>query len=93
MNKTLYRQTITIDSGFDKFITIYQAKLTEVIKKYPLEYCYPVSEVPTVVGKMKKAFIAKSYNKDGRAIQATCKALGIKYTYRDIDNYLGYNRE
>jgi hypothetical protein len=80
-------------TNFDKFMTVYEQKLTDVITKYPAEYCYPVSEVPIVVSKMRKAFIAKTFNKDGRAIQATCKALGIKYTYRDIELFMGNNRE
>ncbi|MDD5186513.1 MAG: hypothetical protein PHS84_14760, partial [Paludibacter sp.] len=60
-------------------------------KNNPVEYAYPLSEVPIVVNKMKKAFIQKTFNKDGKAIKATCKALKIGYTYRDIETYLGYN--
>jgi hypothetical protein len=78
-------------ANFDRFITEYEKQLAVAIQKYPVEYGYPVTEVPTVVGKMKVAFIRKSYNKDGRAIKATCKALNIGYTYRDIDTFLGYN--
>ncbi len=78
-------------ANFDRFISEYERQLQTAIVKYPVEYGYPVTEVPTVVGKMKTAFIRKSYNKDGRAIKATCKVMGIGYTYRDIDTFLGYN--
>ncbi len=78
-------------ANFDRFISEYEKQLQTAIVKYPSEYGYPVTEVPVVVGKMKVVFIRKSYNKDGRAIKATCKALSIGYTYRDIDTFLGYN--
>jgi hypothetical protein len=38
--------------------------------------------------KMRSAFLAGSYNKDGRAIRATCRELGIKYTYKAIAEWL-----
>ena len=82
---------MTTSANFDKFISEYEKQLADVIVKYPAEYGYPVTEVPVVVGKMKVAFIRKSYNKNERAIKATCKALKIGYTYRDIDTFLGYN--
>ena len=77
--------------NFNTFITEYAKQLTEVVKNNQNEYAYPVSEVPIVVQKMKIAFIKKTFNKDGKAIKATCKALKIGYTYRDIETYLGYN--
>jgi hypothetical protein len=78
-------------TNFDTFITEYEKQLTEVVKNNQTEYAYPVSEVPTVVQKMKIAFIKKTFNKDGKAIKNTCKSLKIGYTYRDIETFLGYN--
>lgn len=78
------------NSNFDTFIHEYENQLKIMVVSHPEDYGYPVTEVPMVVGKMKLAFIRKSYNKDGRAIKATCRALKIGYTYRDIDTYLGY---
>ena len=38
--------------------------------------------------RMVHAFIRGSANKDGKGIQRTCKALGIKYTYKAIFAFL-----
>jgi hypothetical protein len=75
-------------SNLDKFMTEYEKQLKIVVLKYPEEYPWPVENVPIVAGKMRAAFIAKTYNKDGRAIKATCKILDIKYTYTAINEYL-----
>lgn len=77
--------------NFDRFLNEYKKQLLLAVKEHPVEYAYPVSQVPTVVAKMEQAFIKRTYNKDGHAIKATCKALNIGYTYRDINKYLGYN--
>jgi len=77
--------------NFDKFLNEYKKQLLLAVKNRPTEYGYPVSQVPTVVAKMEQAFIKGTYNKDGYAIKATCKALNIGYTYRDINNFLGHN--
>ena len=82
---------MTTSENFDRFLTEYTKQLTSIVKNYPEKYAYPLTEVPNVISKMKVAFIRKSYNKDGAAIKATCKALKIGCTYRDIDTFLGYN--
>lgn len=74
--------------NLDKFVTEYEKQLTFAIMKYPNEYTYPVADVPVVVSRMRNAFVNKTYNKDGRAIKATCKSLGIKYTYKGINDYI-----
>lgn len=71
-----------------EWMTAYEAKLIEAINNYPAEYVYPASMAPTVAGKMRAAFIKQSYNKDGRAIKATCKHFGIPYTYSAINSFL-----
>ncbi len=75
-------------SNFDRFVEEYTQQLTKAVTDHPDEYGWPVANVPTVVGKMKAAFKEGTYNKDGRAIKATCKALGIKYTYTAINAYI-----
>jgi len=75
-------------SNFDNFIQVYTEQLEKAVKEYPDEYAFPVANVPTVVAKMSVGFKNKTYNKDGRAIKATCKVLGIKYTYTAINEYL-----
>ena len=38
--------------------------------------------------KMMPALVRGSANKDGKGIQRTCKALGIKHTYKAINEFL-----
>lgn len=75
-------------SNFDTFMQIYTEQLEKAVRNYPTEYTWPVENVPTVAAKMRVAFMNRTYNKDGRAIKATCKVLGIKYTYTAINEYL-----
>jgi len=73
---------------FETFGKLYEQNLTQAVLNYPEEYVWPVENVPTVAKKMLDAVVKNSYNKDGRAFKATCKQLGIKYTYKAIDEYL-----
>ena len=80
----------TLDKiGYQNFLTEYGKQLTHAVTTQPQEYAYPLSEVPLVIDKMGRAFLRGSFNKDGLALKATCKALKIKHTYRDIKTYLG----
>ena len=72
-------------SATPRFIEVYAEELARAVEQHPEEYCYPASEVPAVVGRMQAALLRGSYNKDGRAIKATCKRLGIKHTYGAIN--------
>lgn len=70
------------------FIQTYQQALTETHTAYPQEYRFPASELPRVVERMGDAFARGSFNKDSRAVKATCRALNIKHTYTAIRSYL-----
>ena len=72
----------------DRWMAVYQDKLTEAVVTSPAEYVYPVTEVPRIAAKMRVAFERGSYNKDGQAIKATCKHFGIKHTYTAINQFL-----
>lgn len=74
--------------SLEKFVAVYAEELPRAIKKYPDEYVFPITDAPVVIGKMRSAFERGTYNKDGRAIIATCKRLGIKHTYSAINAYL-----
>jgi len=76
------------NSNLEKFMAEYARQLESAVTNHPEEYCYPTSEIPGVIKKMRTAFIEQSYNKDGRAIRSTCKALSIPYTYVAINKYL-----
>lgn len=75
-------------SQIDRFMTVYQPELRNAVLSYPNEYGFSVDLVPTVCERMRAAIIRGSFNKDGRAMKATFKALGIKYTYTAISAWL-----
>lgn len=76
--------------SLETFITEYAKQLDRVIKEdeslppEEREYYYDSDRVPGVVEKMKVAIAKGSFNKDGKAIRATCKVLGVPYTYAGI---------
>jgi hypothetical protein len=80
----------------DTFMAVYERHLTAVIsdpknqysEANPGGYCYGPEAVPGVVSKMRGAFLAGTFNKDGLAIKRACKELGIPYTYAGIKAYL-----
>jgi hypothetical protein len=69
-------------------MTEYTAQLAFAVQNYPNEYSYSIVAIPNVASRMRAAFERKSYNKDGRAIKATCKALNIPYTYKGINDFI-----
>jgi hypothetical protein len=83
----LYLRTLEM-TNFDNFAQVYTEELEKAVKNFPEEYAWPVENVPTVAAKMVQAFLAGTYNKDSRAVKATCKRLSIKHTYKEINAYL-----
>lgn len=75
-------------TGFDRFVEVYTEELTRAVQARPADYFYKVADVPAVVARMAAAFKRGSYNKQGRAIAATCKRLGIPYTYDGINTFI-----
>lgn len=71
-----------------RWMTVYSEKLLAAVASGKYQYSYPVSEVPKVVARMRDAFEAGSYSKDGRATEQTCKHFGIPYTYKAINSFL-----
>ena len=69
------------------FLDLYLSALTNAVTTHPDEYLYPVESVPGVVTRMAAAIDRNSYNKDGYALKAVCKALNIPYTYKGINVY------
>lgn len=70
------------------FMEVYGPALLFEVQTNPDEYGYPETEVPKVVERMRAAFERGSYNHDGKAIKATCKFLGIKYTRTAIEAFI-----
>lgn len=74
--------------NLDGFIKVYEKNLRQVVEKNPGEYSWPISEVPAVAERMRKAIIGNSYSHQGKAFVATAKELGIKPTRKAIEEYL-----
>jgi hypothetical protein len=67
-----------------KFREAYEVALRAACTEHPDEYLYKPDAVPEVVGFMMCAIHENKFNHAGRALRATCKALGIKYTQKSI---------
>lgn len=84
----LLKEAAVDADNFATWMKTYEEQLKQTVQKYPEEYAYGVDEVPAVVKKMGVAFEKGTYNHDGKAIKATCRALGIKHTRTAIKDYL-----
>lgn len=78
------------------FREVYAEELARAVEQYPDEYPWahggttlPRSTVEEVAARMFGAMARGTFNKDGRAFKATCKRLGIPYTYAGIVAYNG----
>jgi hypothetical protein len=71
------------------FESRYLTELQKAVRKYPLEYVFGIEQTFDVAERMMDAIYRKSFNKNSRAIQATCVALGLKHTYKAIWEFLG----
>ena len=75
--------------GFTLFSIEYLRQLDQVRATYSAEYQWPSGvDAADVRDKMMQAIVNRSFNKEGRAILATCKVLGIPHTYKGIYTYL-----
>jgi hypothetical protein len=72
----------------DLFTAVYPLKLKEAHTARPDLYAFPAEEVPTVAARMVEAVRRGSYNHEGPAFKATCKALGIPHTRKAIEAFL-----
>lgn len=85
------REVVASDK-FEEFIKVYGDSLKEAYKKYPEMYAFPEGEIPKVLERMTEAIKKGSYNHDGKAFQMTAKKLGIKYTRKAIEEFLGLRK-
>lgn len=74
--------------GLEEFGRVYSIELLQAVIDHPEEYSWPIENVPQVATKMLTAILQNNFNKESRAIKATCKLLGIKHTYKAIDAYI-----
>ena len=71
------------------FVLVLTGKYRELFETDP-DYAYSRARLSpeALAAKMTEGLRTGSANKDGKGIQRTCKALGIKYTYTAIKAYL-----
>lgn len=72
-----------------RFLEIYKTQLALVVQESPQDYAWPIANVSAVADKMFAGLLRGSANTEGRAMAGTCKALGIKHTYKAINAFLG----
>ena len=72
----------------ETFLAEYEKQLTLAVQNFPQEYGFGVEKVPYVIAKFRIAISEGTFNKDGRAFKATCKALKIPHTYKAINNFI-----
>lgn len=72
----------------DEWMAAYEKHLADCICEMPDQYAYGVDRVPEVAERMRAAFKARSFSKEGPAIERTCKQFGIKNTYKEIEAFL-----
>lgn len=70
------------------FFKVYYEQLAEAVANHPEEYAWNIEQLPEVFARMKAAILKGTFNKDSRAIKATCKQLYLKHTYKEIKAYL-----
>ena len=74
-------------TNFERFAEEFRRQLEIAMREHPEDYMRGVT-ASVIADRMIEAFKARTYNKDGRAVRATCKVLGVKHTYRDINAFL-----
>lgn len=72
----------------DEWMEAYKKHLADCIREMPDQYAYGADRIPDVAERMRAAFKARSFSKDGPAIERACKQFGIKNTYKAIDAFL-----
>ena len=77
------------ETNLRKFDAAYRENLHRMTQARPGEYPWlGTRAVGEVADKMVAAIRRGDFNKDGSAIKATCKELGIKHTYKAIAEFL-----
>lgn len=75
-------------SNLKTFREVYERKLIAAIKRNPDRYHYSIDRAPTVARNMTTALLEGTGCKDSAAVKATCRELGIPYTYKGISAFL-----
>lgn len=71
-----------------RFMVEFRNQLAQLHDKNPQLYKWPITELPTVVGRMSLALNNAAYEITAPAVKATCKVLGIKNTYVAVQVFI-----
>lgn len=74
-------------SALELFYETYVRHLTAAVQTNPGTYAFNAGQVPDVARRMVLGLAAGRASKDGKALTATCKELGIPHTYKAIRAY------
>lgn len=77
--------------NLSKWMEAYRPNLERAVKEKPIDYGFPLSEVPAVVDRMRAAIERGTYNHAGHALKWTCQGFGIKHTRKAIEAFLAGN--
>lgn len=74
----------------ERFETILKDQYTQLFEADPAYKGHIArrTEPADLAKKMTEGLLAGTANKDGNGIKRTCRALGVKYTYQSISQYL-----
>jgi len=72
-----------------RFLEVYKKNLRDCIKQYPDMYKIKEADIDAFGERFITGFTKFKSSKDGIAMKKTCKELGIGYTYKAIEEYLG----
>lgn len=70
------------------FMQAFRSNLAAAITENPHQYRYGLDNLDEVTRGMCNAVRLNGFDKDGRAMKATFKQLGIKHTYKALNEYL-----
>jgi len=75
-------------TNIDRFMVVYTEELRKRREEHPFDYGWPMSELPAVLERVRRAIISGEFIKDEPTIRATCKRLRINNTYKAINTYI-----
>jgi hypothetical protein len=75
------------------FLAVYSVELEKCVMAFPEKYAWSLTELPVVLVRMASGIERGSFNKDSAAFSKTCKAFGIKHTYKAISEFLNHEAE
>ncbi len=79
-----------MQTNVEKFRSELSKQIARLINEGEADYMPPFTRMTPdgLAERITAAFIRKSANKEEKGIQRTCKALGIKHTYKAINDFL-----